>query len=191
MSRVVDPRIERTRAVVLETAIQIVAERGFAGASIDSISQRSGVARSTIYRHWPSRMELLLEAVGSRIGDIESLAVGDFRGDLVAVSMHLAHMLASELIGSVAASIIFESRQDPALDELRERLVTERMRDVERIVHEAIARGELRDDADSYAIATDLAAPIFMRSLILRAPIDQTWVEEHVDRVLRLHCDES
>ena len=136
-------------------------------------------------------MDLLLEAVGSGVGDIESLAVGDLRGDLIAVSMHLAQMLGSELIGSVAASIILESRRDPALDELRERLVTVRMHDVERIVDDAIVRGELRDDADSYAMATDLAAQIFMRSLILRVPVDQTWIEEHVDRVLRLYRDES
>ena len=136
-------------------------------------------------------MDLLLEAVGSAVGDIESLAVGDLRGDLVAVSMHLAHMLASERIGSVAASIILESRRDPALDELREQLVTQRMYDVERIIDDAMVRGELRDDTDSDAMATDLAAQIFLRALVLRAPIDQIWIEEHVDRVLRLHRDRS
>ncbi|MFC2153638.1 TetR/AcrR family transcriptional regulator, partial [Actinomycetota bacterium] len=70
MTESVDPRIERTRTVVMRTAIDIVAERGFQGASIDAIAQRSGVARSTIYRHWPDKSDLLLEAIGAAIGDI-------------------------------------------------------------------------------------------------------------------------
>ena len=191
MNKAVDPRIERTRAVVLETAIQIVAERGFAGASIDSISQRSGVARSTIYRHWPSRMDLLLEAVGSAVGDIESLAVGDLRRDLVAVSMHLAHMLASERIGSVAASIILESRRDPALDGprgswSRRECTTSRGSSMTR--WPAASSGMTRIPMPWRQIWR--LRSVF-RALVLRAPIDQIWIEEHVDRVLRLHRDRS
>ena len=86
----VEPRIARTRTVVFAAAIEIVAERGFAGASIDAIAQRAGVARSTIYRNWPTRVDLLLEAVGSELDPIESLAMGDLRAELAAIGTHLA-----------------------------------------------------------------------------------------------------
>ena len=187
MTTPVDPRIERTRAVVLQTAVEIVAERGFAGASIDAIAQRSGVARSTIYRHWPQKMDLLLEAVGSAAGDIGSLAVGDLREDLVAVCTHLAELLGSEPLGSVAASIILESRREPALDELRRKLIAQRRLAAEQVIGDAMSRGDLRDDVRADAIANDLAAQIMFRSLVLRAPMGRAWIENLVDRVLRLH----
>ncbi|MGB5433694.1 MAG: TetR/AcrR family transcriptional regulator [Acidimicrobiia bacterium] len=189
MAPPVDPRIERTRTVVLQTAVEIVAEQGFAGASIDAIAQRSGVARSTIYRHWPQKMDLLLEAVGSAAGDIGSLTVGDLREDLIAVSTHLAELLGSEPRGSVMASIILESRREPALDELRRKLIAQRQLAVERVIGDAMSRGDLRDTERADVIANDLAAQIMFRSLVLRESMDRAWIEDLVDRVLRLHRD--
>lgn len=187
MTESVDPRIERTRVVVMQTAIDIVAERGFAGASIDAIAQRSGVARSTIYRHWSQKEDLLLEAMGSAVGDVAALTVGDLRKDLIAITTHLAGLLATEPMGSLVASIILESRREPALDDLRRRLIAQRQRVAHRMIGEAVDRGELGSAVDADAMAVDLAAPIFFRSLVLHAPIDGDWIEDHVDRVLRLH----
>src|ERR1035437_5401664 len=115
----VESRIARTRKVVFAAAIEIVAERGFAGASIEAIAQRAGVARSTIYRNWPTRVDLLLEAVGSELDPIESLAMGNLRADLAAIATHLAELLTSQRMGSVVASIILEARRDSELEELR------------------------------------------------------------------------
>ena len=181
---VLDPRIERTRKVVLEAAIQVLGERGFAGASIDAIAQRCGVARSTIYRHWPQRMDLLLEAVTAHVGPIETLAVGDLREDLVAIGTHLAELLTSEPIGSVVASMVLESRRDPGLDELRQRFVGQRHQSVTQVVSEAIARGELPPGIEPSGMGNDLAAQIFFKAIVLLEAIDRAWVEGHVDRWL-------
>ena len=70
-----DPRIERTHRVVLDAAIEVIAEHGFAGTTIDAIASRSGVARSTIYRNWNGRTELMLEAVRARVGPVPGLVV--------------------------------------------------------------------------------------------------------------------
>ncbi len=56
-----DPRIARTRATVLDTAAAIVVEQGTAALTVDAVVARSGVARSTIYRHWPTRDDLLVD----------------------------------------------------------------------------------------------------------------------------------
>ena len=93
MATRVDPRIEQTRRIVLGAAVEVIAERGFGGATIDSIAQRCGVARSTIYRHWPDRMELLLEAVNARVGPVETFATGDLREDLVSLILRLGDLL--------------------------------------------------------------------------------------------------
>jgi AcrR family transcriptional regulator len=54
-----DPRVARTRAAVLNAGIDLLAERGYPGFTIDAIVARTGIAKTTIYRHWPSRDSLL------------------------------------------------------------------------------------------------------------------------------------
>ena len=61
----VDPRVERTRLSVLAAAAELMAEVGWGGVTIESVSARSGVARTTIYRHWPDRLALLANAMAS------------------------------------------------------------------------------------------------------------------------------
>ncbi|NND84469.1 MAG: helix-turn-helix transcriptional regulator, partial [Acidimicrobiia bacterium] len=73
----VDPRIERTKDVVLRAAFAVIGEVGFGGATIDAIAQKSGVARSTIYRHWPDRADLLIESMSRMVGSVESVATGN------------------------------------------------------------------------------------------------------------------
>lgn len=179
-----EPRIARTREVVFAAAIEVVAERGFAGASIESIAQRAGVARSTIYRNWPSRIDLLLEAVGSALGPIESLTRGDLRADLVAIITHIADLLTAERMGAVAAAIIFEGRHDPELEELRRRFLTSRRSALDAVLDEAANRGDLAAGTDVHRVGDELAAQVMYRALVLRADIDGEWVEDQVDRCL-------
>ncbi len=86
----IEPRIARTRAVVFDATLEIVAERGFAGVSIDATAQRAGVARSTIYRDWDSRDELLTRAVETVLDRVEAMQTGELRSDLVTVAAYLA-----------------------------------------------------------------------------------------------------
>jgi AcrR family transcriptional regulator len=179
-----DPRIERTRRVVLDATVEVIAESGFRGATIDAIATRSGVARSTIYRNWRGRTELLLEAVRARFGPLRDTTVGEVRRDLLSLASRLADLLTHEPMASVAASLILESRRDPTLAELHRRFAEGRMQEISETVEEAQARGELSLATDGVTIATDLGGPIFLRALVLRAPIDTAWLERHVDAVL-------
>ena len=183
----IDPRIERTRRVVLDAAAELVGECGFGRASIEAISERSGVARSTIYRHWPERSELLVEAVGKRVGPVAAVDSGDLRTDLLQVFSHLGNLLSSEPTKCVAASFIAEAMRDPELAALHAKF-TERRRAVSTtLIERAISRGDLPKTTDPAAMADDLAAPVFFRALILHQPIDKTWIESHVDRWIEIY----
>ncbi|MCZ6736798.1 MAG: TetR/AcrR family transcriptional regulator [Actinobacteria bacterium] len=183
----IDPRIERTRRVVLDAAAELVGECGFGRASIEAISERSGVARSTIYRHWPERSELLVEAVGKRVGPVAAVDSGDLRTDLLQVFSHLGNLLSSEPTKCVAASFIAEAMRDPELAALHAKF-TERRRAVSTtLIERAISRGDLPKTTDPAAMADDLAAPVFFRALILHQPIEKTWIESHVDRWIEIY----
>lgn len=67
-----DPRIARTRATVLDTAAAIVVEQGTAALTVDAVVARSGVARSTIYRHWPTRDDLLVDVFEYCVPSLET-----------------------------------------------------------------------------------------------------------------------
>lgn len=179
-----DPRIERTRRVVLDAAVEVIAEHGFAGTTIHAIATRSGVARSTIYRNWDGRSELLLEAVRARFGSVRDLVVGEVRSDLLALCRHLAKILTHEPTASVAAALILESRRDPDLRALHRRFAEGRIRAIAEVVEEAEARGELRRVPDGWTVATDLGSAIFFRAMVLRVPIEPGWLEGRVDDVL-------
>jgi len=91
-----DPRVERTRKVVLEAAAELIGECGFGRTSVEAISERSGVARSTIYRHWPERDALLFESVGKKMERIQASYTGELRADLILTFSHLGEMLSDE-----------------------------------------------------------------------------------------------
>src|ERR1700731_1150267 len=78
----VSARVQRSKEAVLATTNELMSEAGIGGVSIDEVSRRSGVAKTTIYRHWPSRSALLLDAC-SRLGSPQAPPdTGSLRGDL-------------------------------------------------------------------------------------------------------------
>ena len=83
--------------MILDAAAEVISDVGFGRASIEAISKRSGVARSTIYRDWPKREDLLLESVGERIGPMKIADTGHFRADLIA-SFEVVPISASRLL---------------------------------------------------------------------------------------------
>ena len=76
--KTLDERVRRSRAAVIGATTQLLVERGFGGATVDEISRRSGVAKTTIYRHWPTRIDLsprMLDRAGARGLDVREASV--------------------------------------------------------------------------------------------------------------------
>ena len=97
---VVDKRAERSKAVVLEETYRQLSRSGIANVSIDEISRVSGVSKTTIYRHWPSRSALLIDACSRLGGTAEVPNTGSLRGDLHALLSGLAEQLQTAIISS-------------------------------------------------------------------------------------------
>src|SRR5665811_1409721 len=146
---VVDPRVERTRKVVLDAAAALLGEVGFGRTSIEAIAERSGVARSTIYRHWSDRVELLMAAVDCKIVPMSASDSGDLRDDLSALLGELAGRLGSPAMGPMLISLIAEAQRDPLMAAIRERFTSARLGRIRSIVESAAGRGELPSDVDA------------------------------------------
>jgi len=183
----VDPRIERTRQVVLAAAAELVAELGYSDVTIEAIGERSGVARSTIYRHWKQLPELILDALSAAIEGAEPPDTGALRDDLVAFIGEFAGLLTSPQFRQIAIALVVESHRDPDIAELHGRFLRARQECAVAAIERGIERGELPATVDPAAMTVDLVAPVFFRAVVLRAPLDGTFIEEHIDRWLEIH----
>lgn len=167
-SRPVDPRIERTRDVVRAATSELLAELGYSDVTIEAISERSGVARSTIYRHWKQLPELMLDAMAAAIQGVDPPDTGELRADLVILVGELAELLTSERFSQIAMALIVESHRDPDIAEVHARFLQGRQQCTVAVIERGIERDELPSTVDPLTMSLDLAAPVFFRALVLR-----------------------
>ncbi|MFI9382361.1 TetR/AcrR family transcriptional regulator [Kutzneria sp. NPDC052558] len=172
-------RSERARQAVLEAADDLLVEHGFAGLTVEKIAARAGVAKQTIYRWWPSKVDILLEAFGD--DQAEALTPAD-HGSLAAdLREHLAAMadfLTTSDAGAVYRALIGQAQHDPALAaRLRDtHLAAQHARD--RLPFErAVARGELPADTDIDALVERLVGAVHYRVLVTGAPVSRDFTD--------------
>lgn len=180
-------RNERCRRAILVAAIALISELGYDRVSIEAIARRAGVGKQTIYRWWPSKGAVALEALD------DSLAtVVDFRdtGDLVDDLRHhmtgVTQLLTSTEIGPVIQGLIAAAQSDPALSRAHLDRVIEPA-----IVawHERIVRaqksGEIRADADPLAIIEMLFGAMYLRLLLHTRPSEPEQIDAALDVAFR------
>jgi TetR/AcrR family transcriptional regulator of autoinduction and epiphytic fitness len=179
-----DPRIERTRRLVLNATVALLAESGYAGATIEAVAARSGVAKSTIYRHWSSRAELINDAFHGLKPPMPILTEGDLRDRLVAMLEHFAQGMSSSTWSSCLPALIDAAERDPECRELYGRMAHAGRQSLIDLLAEGIARGELPADTDTELLADALAGPILLRRLMADPPFDPAAVGHLVDQLL-------
>lgn len=181
----VDPRVERTRRAVLAATADLLVERGFEGLSTEEIATRSGVARSTIYRNWPDRAELLIEAVQQHMEPVADPDTGDLRRDLIAVFGVLARALdPATPLGRMLPSLLSAAERDPDLRRLHREAAAQRRQLAEQVLRRGIDRGRLPADVDAAAAATTVTATLYYRRLISGEALDERAVADLVDALL-------
>src|SRR5262249_39764399 len=107
-----DERVLRSKKAVLAAAHTLLTEGGLGGVSVDAVSERSGVAKTTIYRHWASRSALLLDACSSLTARPQPPDTGTLRGDLEVMTLYIAGRLKTAGWAKVLPSIIDAAGRD-------------------------------------------------------------------------------
>lgn len=174
----------RSEDAILRATVDLLAEEGFAGVTVDAVAARAGVGKATIYRHWGSRATLVHDAAQCLHTPEEPPDTGDLRADLEAMLGNLAGFLASPETGRVLTSLLDAAERDPELAALREEHARQKRAIFRHAFERAVARGEIADDLDLEAVVDLAAGPLFYRRL-MRAPIQPQDLPTHVDLVLR------
>ena len=178
------PRPRRSQDVVLEATLDVIAEEGVTGISVDTVAARSGVSKATIYRHWGSRARLIHAAISSLQQPTAEPDTGSLRGDLAELLVHLVEYFETPSVARVFPSFIDAAIRDPELAQLRQDTLRRGRSSFERVVRRGIERGELPADVD-VGLVVDLArSPIIYRRVVAQAPVSTSEVEPIVDAVL-------
>lgn len=173
-----DPRVARSRERVLTATLDLLTEAGLGGLTIDDVSKRSGVAKTTIYRHWPNRSALVIEAcLQMTDGDEEPPDTGSLDDDVKAILTNLVELLGTARWASVLPSIVDAAERDPDIAEVHGRLQRWHAAPLEAALERAALRGEIPPDADLTFIAAALVGPLYYRRWFSREPFDDAFVD--------------
>ena len=181
----VDPRVTRSRRLIIEAAVALLVERGFGAATVEAISARSGVAKTTIYRHWPDKEAVLRSAVESIVPTATAPDTGRLRGDLTHFAEDLARILTTPPTSALIPGLVAAAEHDPGLGLLLAEFTAGRRRPVHDAVARAVERGEISAGTDPEAVAELLLGPLFYRRLLSRMPLTTEMIGRTVETVER------
>jgi AcrR family transcriptional regulator len=178
------PRDGRLDARILDQVLALLGAKGYAGLTLDELATRSGVAKTTILRRWPSKAAVA--AAGVEQLALQSVDVpdsGTLHGDLLA----LLHGAAETFVrgnGQFVPRLIREAGHHPEITDLLFTVIHTRRQAYRRALAHAIARGELAPSVDQELMIDLLIGPIWTRLLITRDPVTTEYVDSVVAAAL-------
>jgi len=181
---VVDPRVERSRAVILSAALDVLGEIGYGGLTIEAVAARAGVGKSTIYRHWTGKLDLVEDAIRSLKTDIALPPGGSTRDRVIALLKLAATSMGQSTWSTCLPAIIDAAERDPEVLAIHRRIASERRQQLIDILAEGVATGAIRPGADLPLLADCLVGPMIARRLLLHDPFPPDAVPALVDQVL-------
>jgi len=181
------PRRRATDDAITRATRDLLAERGFQGATIEAIAVRAGVGRNTIYRRWRSKEELVADALRELTSDLDLYEADDLYPVLLDWLRDFARTFSDPLLGRLLAGVLGELQRNPVFaDVYADRVVRPRRQALIDRLAAARARGELRSDVDLEHVADLLGGPLLLRLLPLGLPpLTETYVEELLETIWR------
>ncbi|GIG59815.1 TetR family transcriptional regulator [Longispora fulva] len=159
-------RNTQARRAILDATIELIARDGYANVTIEAIASAAGVGKTTIYRWWPSKGTLALEAINDHIGDVLDFPdTGDITVDLRTQITEVVGLLNSD-IGVVFRGAIAEAQSTPAIGTaILDTIIEPRTRACEVRLARAVADGQLRADVPTRVMVEMFYSPLYYRLL--------------------------
>jgi AcrR family transcriptional regulator len=169
---------------VFEAALDLLASRDYRQITMETLAERAGVSRTTIYRRWPTKAGMVAAAVSSLYLDqAEVPDTGSLSEDLVALLSETYRVMADG-DGRVLEQLVRQSGHSPELVDVVRSILYARRRLSATTLNHAIARGELTPDIDQELLLDLLLGPLWFRLLVSGAPITREEARSVVELVL-------
>jgi len=177
-------RSARVVKEVLAAALSAFAEQGYARLSIEDVALRAGVNKTTVYRRWPSKVELLGAAfLTLRDDDPPPPDSGSLRDDLLQILRHRAAQMVTPQRRALMQALLL-GNMDPELQTILKRLRDERPAIPAVVFTRALQRGELAKGSDLQLIAGALLGPINTRVFLKREPVDDAFLRSLIHLIV-------
>lgn len=174
------PRSEEAHRAALDTTVELLLESGVEGVTLDEVAARSGVAKSTLYRHFGSREDLIVKAARGCVVEHPTPDTGSLATDLEFLFDHFGKVEAQRKVTELLSMLIESSRWDPAMEELRDQALAERRRPIRTVLQLAQHRGEIGPHLDLDSAVAMVVGPFTYRRMVERREV----TPELVDMVL-------
>ena len=182
---VVDPRIERSQQLILRAALDELGDAGYGAFTIESVAARAGVGKSTIYRHWSDKLDLIRDAFltfhQQQGPDLEN---GTPRDRVERIMRHVAEVVAGSTFSACIPALIDGAERDRQLRKFHHRFQAEARRPLIEVIAEGVAAGDFPNHIDPELAAFALLGAIFFRRLMTSTPFEPARAGALVDTVL-------
>ena len=177
------PRSEEAHQAILNATLELLVEVGFSALTVEGVASRAGVGKATIYRRWPSKLPLVVEAFGQLPG-FEDVDTGDLAEDLKKMLRGYLDVFNSTPLSAVLPSLAGERTHNPELSQLFEPVSKDRRRPLVMAFERAVARGEVPPGLDLDLAADLVVGPIAVALFFKGGRLNQKMVGPMVDLAL-------
>jgi AcrR family transcriptional regulator len=178
------PRHPDTDRAILAATFRQLVEVGYGGLSVEAVAAAAGVAKTTIYRRYPTKRDLVIAALQVEVPMPEFSTDGDLRTSLREAVHTVVHRMVDSGALRILGSLLVEANREPELLAMfRERLLEPRRNLIVDLLHAGIQRGELRPDLDPLVVTEMLAGATIAHHAILGQPVSPEWIDEIVDHI--------
>ena len=187
------PRSAQAHKAILDATLVLLAEEGFQGLSIEGVADKAGVGKTTIYRRWASKDELVIDAIHEVQINLSIVDTGNFRNDLMTLFKNAYQsMMAYPLLGQLALKFIGEYQSNPEIFQVfLTQVLIPRFQQFRHMVEQAQAREEIRRDIDWTMVIDLIGGSLYFHWIITHFLVPSSsfspdeWVEKLIDAVMQ------
>ncbi|MDT0456407.1 TetR/AcrR family transcriptional regulator [Streptomyces sp. DSM 41527] len=171
---------------IFDATLDLLAEKGYEGLTIEGVAQRSGVNKTTLYRWWPSKGALLGAAlIGARQLELTPPDTGSLEEDLEALLGTMTTLLTERPASDIAVAVLGAVTHSPELASHVKDFFADRIAREQVVFDRAVARGEIAADADPLLLMDLLAGAAWVRIVLRQLPLEKGFVARTVRTVLK------
>ena len=172
------PRNEQLHQAMLKAALDLVLELGFRGVSIEGIAERTGVGKTTLYRRWPNKAAVVMEAFIGLLGPASRFPENSSATESLRLQMQITARAFRGRVGALVKALLAEAQFDPDLAKaFRENWTLPRRKLVYEILENAVKQGEVRSEIDIEAAIDAFYAPLYYRLQMGTGSISEAYVD--------------
>ena len=185
-----DPRVERTRAAVIEAACELLVADGPSAITHANVAAAANVSRTTVYNHWPTQADLVRDTIESlgKLPVSRDQLTGALRPDLELLCAHIIDDLADEQRAPMIANMMEQALHDPIVASVRDEFLGAFANVFRTVVDTAVDAGELRADIDADRSMAALLGSFLFARFMSNDGFDRAYADAVLDEFVRVNA---